>query len=157
MERAYWIYSLKNSLSIVVLSVYFISYEINFPVLAGEVCILCFVHPHISYGIVMLIRVQLTLTMTIINCWEFFKIPDCRHPCSTFVLGISNITYKSIIYPTNINTCTYLFTVIMSYLKSIEIILLLIALFIATAPDKRVICISVVFKINRPKEHSVCW
>jgi len=45
----------------------------------------------------------------------------------------------------------------MSYLKSIEIILLLIALFIATAPDKRVICISVVFKINRPKEHSVCW
>jgi len=37
-------------------------------------------------------------------------------------------------------------TVIMSYLKSIEIILLLIALFIAIAPDKRVICISVVFK-----------
>ena len=33
------------------------------------------------------------------------------------------------------------FTVIMSYLKSIEIILLLIALFIAIAPDKRVICI----------------
>ena len=59
---------------------------------------------------------------------------------------ISNITYKSIIYPTNINTCTYLFTVIMSYLKSIEIILLLIALFIAIAPDKRVICIAVVFK-----------
>ena len=41
---------------------------------------------------------------------------------------------------------TYLFTIIMSYLKSIEIILLLIALFIAIAPDKRVICISVVFK-----------
>ena len=38
------------------------------------------------------------------------------------------------------------FTVIMSYLKSIEITLLLIALFIAIAPDKRVICISVVFK-----------
>ena len=66
--------------------------------------------------------------------------------CSTFVLGISNITYKSIIYPTNINTCTYLFTVIMSYLKSIEIILLLIALFIVIALDKRVICISVAFK-----------
>jgi len=32
---------------------------------------------------------------------------------------------------------TYLFTEIMSYLKSIEIILLLIALFIAIAPDKK--------------------
>ena len=34
----------------------------------------------------------------------------------------------------------------MSYLKSIKIILSLIALFTAIAPDKRVICISVVLK-----------
>ena len=36
------------------------------------------------------------------------------------------------------------FTVIMSYLKSIEIILLLIALFIAIAPDRRVIIIIII-------------
>ena len=33
--------------------------------------------------------------------------------------------------------CTYLFAVIVIYLKSIEIILLLIAVFIAITPDKK--------------------
>jgi len=39
----------------------------------------------------------------------------------------------------------------MSYLKSVEIISLLIALFIAIAPDKIVICIPVVFKNQQAK------
>jgi len=138
---------LKNSLSIVV---YFISYEINYPVLAWEVFIMPFVHPHILYGIELYANTFSTYFKPLNVLYNKLSriLQNCRlqTPVAHLYQEYQTLPINQLFILQILTLVHTFFTVIMSYLKSIEIILLLIALFIAIAPDKRVICISVVFK-----------
>jgi len=109
-----------------------------------------FVHPHILYGIEIYANTFSTYLkpLNVLNNKLLRIFQNCRlqTPVAHLYREYQTLPINQLFILQILTLVHTFFTVIMSYLKFIEIILLLIALFIAIAPDKRVICISVVFK-----------